>query len=408
MMKSVLALRTAGLSTAQALSVLQSGMDLKTLTPDANIEALARAIGQIKGKGKLEAEELNQLAESGGLAKDAVYSALMAIKGLKVGDQASMDKLQKMMRDGKVSAEEAIPAIQKAIATMTGVERAGEYADKARNSVASLINGLKAAPEQFLLRMSVEDGPLRKLLLMLNELFDPTTESGKRMLASLNKIGAQIMGIFGKMGTPDNMKRIETLIINLIKLLPIMISLFAIFIDVTATIFDALMGFGDNLKYCWEQSNLFKGAMIALAVVLSPLLIVIAALGVAVGLLSLPFIAVGAAIYGAWLLLVKLKDAAVSAISSLAKLLGLQASLDTAKGGVADAVIAGGQSIAPPGSATPTPAAQLAGSKTANIQIGDISVKSVDGDNPTTKTVANDVAGVAVIDPLVIAHHICG
>lgn len=392
MMMSVMSLKAAGMETAQALSLLQTTMDLSAFKPGADIKALVTQLGQAKSKGKLMTEEMMVLAESGGLATGKIKEALIGVLGLGEVNPKNLDKIQALLSGGKITADQGITAVQKAVASLTGVKQAGEYADKARNSVGALINGLKAAPEQFLLRMSVEDGPLRKLLLMLNELFDPTTESGKRMLASLNKIGAQIMGIFGKMGTPENMQRVEKLIMNLIKLLPIMITLFAISIDVFVFLFDVLANVKDNFMYCWEQSNLFKGALIALAVVLSPLLIVIAALGVAVGLLSLPFIAVGAAIYGAWLLLVKLKDAAVSAISSLAKLLGLQASLDTAKGGVASSVIEGGAKIAPPGSATPTPAAQLAGSKTANIQIGDISVKSVDGDNPTTKTVANDVA----------------
>ena len=430
MMKSVLALRTAGLDTTQALSVLQSGMDLKTLTPEANIEALARAIGQIKGKGKLEAEELNQLAESGGLAKDAVYKALLQIKGLSQTDPKSLDKLQALLRAGKVSADEAIPAIQKAIMTMTGVDRAGGFADKARNSIGALWNGLKAAPEQFLLRMAVDDGPLKKLLLMLNNLFDPTTESGQRMMESLNRIGAQIMQIFGKMGTPENMLRLEKFIINLIKLLPMLISIASVFLDVFVLVFDAIVNVGDNAAYVWKELGNLRYAFYALILVLSPILILIAAIAAPLFAIGYVVYWVGSKIYEfiSWLSKISLGDVInglfgglLSALTTVAEAVGntikkisdgiasvknIASSVTGKIGGAFKSAVGGVKNffgigkpeptpeptpIAPAGSATPVARSEFAAQKTANINVGNINVQSVNGDTPTNKTVANDI-----------------
>jgi hypothetical protein len=451
MMASVSALRRAGLSTEEALSIMQSSLDLKKLVPAAKIDELAKTFGKIKAQGTFGAEGLNQLAESAGLSRDAVYQAVIQMRGLSATDPKSLETVKQLFHDNKIKAEEAIPAIQRAVMAMTGTQKAGEYAEKSKNSVASLINGLKNAPEQFLLRMSVDDGPLQKLLLKLNELFDPASESGKRFADLLNRVGAQVMQIFEKMGTPGNAAKFEKFIVNLIKLIPALVALFAGMLDVFIFLTDVFASLGDNcsflwneIKNLWRESWVLQGALAAIVLIMSPLIVMTGIVAAAVALMMSPFILVGyvayKAISGIWTLITDfwtwLKNSSIgeafSAIFSGA--LGVLNDIYKTVTGITDkiggviksagskissmassawssvkgvfsgpsAVPMADTGVAPDGAGMPMTAADFTSNKTANIQIGDISVKSINGDNPTTQTVAGDV-GAAVRRELTMA-----
>lgn len=430
MMESVMQLKSAGMETTQALSLLQTGLDLTTLKPSSNIQALITQLGQAKSKGKLMTQEMMVLAESGGLASGKIKEALVGVLGLGKVDPTNLEKVEKLLSSGKINADQGIAAVQKAVMSLTGTTKAGEYAEKARNSIGALWNGLKAAPEQFLLRMSVDDGPLKKLLLMLNNLFDPTTESGQRMMESLNRIGAQIMQIFGKMGTPENMLRLEKFIINLIKLLPMLISIASVFLDVFVLVFDAIVNVGDNAAYVWKELGNLRYAFYALILVLSPILILIAAIAAPLFAIGYVVYWVGSKIYEfiSWLSKISLGDVInglfgglLSALTTVAEAVGntikkisdgiasvknIASSVTGKIGGAFKSAVGGVKNffgigkpepapeptpIAPAGSATPVARSEFAAQKTANINVGNINVQSVNGDTPTNKTVANDI-----------------
>lgn len=337
MMSSVMSLRAAGLETNQALSLLQTTMDLSAFKPGADIKSLVTQLGQAKSKGKLMTEEMMVLAESGGLATGKIKEALVDVLKLGEVNPKNLDKVQQFLSGGKITADQGIEAVQKAVMSLTGTKKAGEYAEKARNSVAGLIEGLKSAPEQFMLRMSVDDGPIKKLLLMLNDLFDPTKESGKQFLKVMNEVGNTLATMLGDAAKPENMEKLKEVLLKLINAAPKLIKLFFIMFETLMFLTDVCLSFGDNVEYVkkeivawWEENGTvvktlkiiagIVGGVLAIAltsmlvlvgslviaftilavVIGASLLVVFLALAAAILLCFLPFILIAAAVYAVW------------------------------------------------------------------------------------------------------------
>lgn len=73
---------------------------------DQGLESIVRALSQIKTKGKLSTEELNQLAEAGIAAKAMLAEGL----GYGTGD-SGIAKMTKDLEDGKIASDKAITAL---------------------------------------------------------------------------------------------------------------------------------------------------------------------------------------------------------------------------------------------------------------------------------------------------------
>ena len=73
---------------------------------DQGLESIVRALSQIKTKGKLSSEELNQLAEAGIAAKAMLAEQL----GYGTGD-TGIAKMTKDLEDGKIASDKAIAAL---------------------------------------------------------------------------------------------------------------------------------------------------------------------------------------------------------------------------------------------------------------------------------------------------------
>lgn len=98
-----------GLSAQQVLPMVKALGDMSAASGKSIAEVMPRgamALGQVASKGKLQAEELNQLAESVGLSRDRIREAL----GM------SRDEFEQSFTPGNsIPADVAIPAIQKAM-----------------------------------------------------------------------------------------------------------------------------------------------------------------------------------------------------------------------------------------------------------------------------------------------------
>jgi hypothetical protein len=189
----------AGIESEKAMKLFQASLDLKALK-GADPKALATILGQIKAKGKLQTEELLQLAESGGLGVDKVQQALGGLMGIDVTTKAGMDKLTKALEGGAVNSTVALDAVMIAIQKMTG-KGLGEFARGARNSIGSLKEGFASLPE--LLVMNANTSGLQPLLDFAGKLLDtlnPTTVQGKRLVGMVSQLATEIGGAgFAKM-----------------------------------------------------------------------------------------------------------------------------------------------------------------------------------------------------------------
>jgi hypothetical protein len=137
------------------------------------------------------------LAESGGLAKGHVYKALAKIMNIDMSDSAAgIKKVTDALGSGKVTADQGIAAVMNAVMSLTKTESVGEFADKSRNSIGSLVTGFKSLPDQYLLRMKADGGPITTLLSSIMDYLDPNGPKGKAIIEFLNVTAKKLTDMF--------------------------------------------------------------------------------------------------------------------------------------------------------------------------------------------------------------------
>lgn len=164
-------------------ATLFSAADLAAIMPgDKNqtLERVTMALAQIKGKGKLQGEELTgQLAEAG-LNTSLVKQQIAKSLGIKVGD------VDKRMSQGQISADVAIPAIQRAILAQLGTGKAGEFATSSAGSLTALISNRDEAMQNLLKGFDADANlpgmdRYKKALQEQGKLFDINSKTGREL-----------------------------------------------------------------------------------------------------------------------------------------------------------------------------------------------------------------------------------
>lgn len=104
---------------------------------DVGLESIVRALSQIKTKGKLSTEELNQLAEAGIAAKAMLAEGL----GYGTGD-AGIAKMTKDLEDGAIASDVAIQALLAGMQKYDGMmdSMANETVDGLKSQLADAFN----------------------------------------------------------------------------------------------------------------------------------------------------------------------------------------------------------------------------------------------------------------------------
>jgi tape measure domain-containing protein len=162
-------------------ATLFSAADLAAVMPgDKNqtLERVTMAMSQIRGKGKLQGEDLTgQLAEAG-LNTTLVKQQLAKSLGIKVGD------VDKRISSGGVSADVALPAIQRAILAQLGTSRAGEFAMGSAGSLTALISNRDEAIQNVLKGFDADANlpamdRYKKALQEQGKLFDINSKTGR-------------------------------------------------------------------------------------------------------------------------------------------------------------------------------------------------------------------------------------
>lgn len=186
---------------AQTQKMIAMGWDARDIIDDMRIigdaaaatgkgsmglEQIVLALAQIQTKGKISAEELNQLAEAGISAKRYLAEGL----GFG-GDDAGMAKLSKELENGAIYAEEGLQAIMKGME-----EYAGMMDATANETVQGLMAQIKDTFEIGIFRkwgQGLQEGGregLGEIVKLLN-----TTEDGvNRVGDMLYDLGATISG----------------------------------------------------------------------------------------------------------------------------------------------------------------------------------------------------------------------
>jgi tape measure domain-containing protein len=145
------------------------------------VDRALMAVSQIKGKGKLQGEELMQLAEMG-LPMGAVF------ENLGKSMHKTSDEVQKLMSAGKISADVGIGAIMSTID-----QTFGGRMEKAGNSLSGLWSTLASAPEDILFRLGPQMEPMigsiKDFVKQAIELMGPDAPGGQMLGAVFKNVG---------------------------------------------------------------------------------------------------------------------------------------------------------------------------------------------------------------------------
>ena len=149
-----------GFDVKFADNLIRAMQDLKTLNPVANMEGIVRAISQIKATGRLQGDELMQLAEAG-LPVIKVYEQIAKKMGLvdKEGMTAA-EQVRKLQEAGKVSSDVAIQGIMDSIKQVTKSEAGKVATAKADKTLDGSIARIKVLRDELVGTMAVDWGPL--------------------------------------------------------------------------------------------------------------------------------------------------------------------------------------------------------------------------------------------------------
>lgn len=141
--------------------LIRMGADLRALGTDAEgVQGVFTALGQIKGKGKLQGDEMLQLAERG-ISTKLVTEEIGKLLGGK-----SDDEVQKLQGKGKITADIALEAIERAINRKLQQSELGESGAKfADQTIDGMIGRFKALGQKAALGMFDKvAAPLTKLM----------------------------------------------------------------------------------------------------------------------------------------------------------------------------------------------------------------------------------------------------
>jgi tape measure domain-containing protein len=165
------------------------------------VDRIITALTQIRAKGRVQGEELMQLAEAG--APLAVIYEKIAAR-LKV----TAEEARKLISAGRISSDLGIVAVLEAIRDTVSGGRLGGLMDQFADTLTGLWSTLKSRPFELLKDVRVE--PLENLLRNLVAITDTTSGLGQRLKAGLEGIiGAGVESLFGPLAKATDPRALE-------------------------------------------------------------------------------------------------------------------------------------------------------------------------------------------------------
>lgn len=138
---------TAGFRGRQQRQAVLAAADVGAANPN-DITAASRylrAIGQIQSRGRLQAEELNQLGEVG-VGRQEIYASLARQLGLRETGPALSRRIDQMMRGGQITGSQGVQAAQDAVRTrFSGGGELGSFARSQGQTLGGTLSNLEGA-----------------------------------------------------------------------------------------------------------------------------------------------------------------------------------------------------------------------------------------------------------------------
>ena len=200
-MSAMNALLAQGFSVDFADEIVRAMADLKTINPAANLEGITRAISQIKTTGRLQGDELMQLAEAGVNVADVYKQIAKSMKLVDKPGQTAVEQVQKLQAAGKVSADTAVNAIMASIGQKTGKPFGEVAAAKADASLDGTIARLKNMGMQALAATKVDWSPLSGAISRVMAAM--SSPAGKKLFDAIGSSISKVVAAFGNVSDAD-------------------------------------------------------------------------------------------------------------------------------------------------------------------------------------------------------------
>lgn len=191
-----------GFDVKFADQLVRAMADLQTINPQANMEGITRAISQIKSTGRLQGDELMQLAEAG-LSVDAVYKEIAKSMGVVAKDGKTAGQVvQDLQAAGKIDSKTAIDAIMASLKNQVGGKEFGETA-RARADASMKGAAMRALTmkEAFLSSIDIDWSPISRALTKVTEVLQ--SPAGEKFAASLGKAFTKVIGLLDNVTAKD-------------------------------------------------------------------------------------------------------------------------------------------------------------------------------------------------------------
>ncbi len=141
-----------GFDIEDAETFTKLGADLQIVGVSADrVNSVLKQVAKIQSQGKLQGDEMMIMAEAG-LNLKKVYESI----GEAMGKTSS--EVIKLQSEGKLTADIAIPAIKKAMLAIAGVEKAGDGAKQAMDTLAGAERSVGAAFTNLKLKIAKATG----------------------------------------------------------------------------------------------------------------------------------------------------------------------------------------------------------------------------------------------------------
>ena len=221
-------LAAGGFRGADEERVLAGSLDVGALNPnDSTAQGrFVRALSQIRGRGKLQAEELNQLGELG-VGRGDVFAAIARQRGMTGTAQENQRRIEGMMQRGQITGEEGTNAALSAVQGMTG-ERLGGFARLQGGTLSGSLSNLEESIFGLVTGINqLENLPgvraFARSISAIGNALNGSSEAGQRLQRSVALIIDAAAGMFAGVFTPA---RIEGFVTTLANVLPPMFEAF--------------------------------------------------------------------------------------------------------------------------------------------------------------------------------------
>lgn len=180
--------------TKERRYVLASLSDLVSVAGEGKdtLQQVILAVNQTVGKGKLEAEELNQIIEplKGVVSRRDFYKEVARLMGVKGKDDDDLvKKIQQKQKAGEISARTAVQALTNVGRNRVGGGAAGSFAVKAGDTIEGQLSNIRTGLATLFAASDIEKWPamtrLRELLGDIATLFTVDSKEGQDFMQFL-------------------------------------------------------------------------------------------------------------------------------------------------------------------------------------------------------------------------------